>query len=464
LAKGGAMNLRRVVLRASNAIAITLAAVSATVAVADEPPFLITRYDEDYRYLAVDGAPTDFYDRFKYIRLPGEAWLSLGGEVRERYDVIDAARYGIGAARDAYLLQRLMLHADLHVNEGLRVFVQFGQEDAYGKVRPLAPSDANHVDLQNAFVDLKPFGSWPLTVRLGRQELMLNPTQRFVSVREGPNLRQSFDGVRATWSDPAGRIDVFATRPVNYKPDGFDDAADRTQGFSGIYASKTLRPGTTLDAYAFFSSRDGVTFGTTTGDERRQTWGARLAGRAEAFDFDTEGAYQTGSFAGRDVRAWAVSAITGYTLEMPWKPRLGGEFDAGSGDRGDGTLRTFNPLFPKGAYFNESATVSWANLTAARVSLTVQPESAVSLSLSVMERWRQSGRDAVYLQPFIALAATRDNTRRRVGEGYQLDASWKVNRHLGLSAQVLRQTAGPAITEAGGRTMDFAMLIGQLKF
>jgi hypothetical protein len=192
------MKPRREVLRAVHAVATTLAAVCATVAMAGEPPFLITRYDEDYRYLAVDGASTDLYDRFKYIHLPGQAWLSLGGELRERYDVLDAPRYGIGAARDTYLLQRLMLHADLHLNEGLRVFVQFGQEDVFGKTRPLAPSDANHVDLQNAFVDLKPVGSWPLTLRLGRQELMLNPTQRFVSVREGPNLRQSFDGVRAT--------------------------------------------------------------------------------------------------------------------------------------------------------------------------------------------------------------------------------------------------------------------------
>ena len=43
-----------------------------TPALAEPPPFRLTRYDEDYSYLAVSGAESTPGDRVKYIRLgPG---------------------------------------------------------------------------------------------------------------------------------------------------------------------------------------------------------------------------------------------------------------------------------------------------------------------------------------------------------------------------------------------------------
>ena len=449
--------------RARRATAVVAVVLPFAAAVADEPGFKLNRYDEDYGALrdAVDVAPSQ---RIKFMRIGETAYLSAGGELRERYDVVDAPRYGIGTTRDAYLLQRLLLHADARLDDRLRVFVQLGDEDAYGKNRPLAASDADRFDVANAFVDVRPFATAPLTVRAGRQELYLNATQRFVSVREGPNVRQSFDGVRLTWSDGPTRFEAFATRPVAYAPGSFDDAADRSQRFSGLYASFVPATGQTLDAYAFVSTRDAVRLGANTGDEHRQTFGLRWAGRREAVDFDVEGAGQTGRFAGRPIGAWALSAIVGYTWRAPGSPRAGFEVDIGSGDRGDGRVGTFVPLFPKGAYFNESSTVSWANLVALRPSLTIAPRAEVTLTASVLARWRQSGRDAVYVQPYVAIAPTLAGTARHVGETFQFDATWRVDRHLTLSAQALHATAGAAIRAAGGRPMDFAMAIGQYRF
>lgn len=79
-------------------------------------------------------------------------------------------------------------------------------------------------------------------------------------------------------------------------------------------------------------------------------------------------------------------------------------------------------------------------------------------------RWRQSGADAVYLQPYVPMAQTLNNQYRRVGSGVQLDGTWQVNRYLDFQAEVLRQEAGPAITAAGGHAVKFAMLIARLRF
>jgi hypothetical protein len=436
------------------------------LACAEPPPFKLMRFDEDYAYLSDPSKPGDLDDRLKFIPFGQAGYVSLGGEWRERYDSIGAERFGIGGSADHFVLQRLMLHADIHFNDRVRVFAQLGRGDAYRKSGPLGPSDEDRGDIQNLFIDFLPDPGRHLTLRIGRQEIAFNATQRFVSVREGPNVRQSFDGLRALWVDTAWHAQAFATRPVAYKVGSFDDSADRNQRFDGVDVSYAFSATQALEGYVLDLERERVGFGSIVGDERRHSFGLRWAGTSSGFDHDVEGIYQTGSFSGREIRAWAVGMIAGYTAGWAGKPRVGLEFDAGSGDRhpSDGRLETFNPMFPKGAYFNESSLTSWANLVLLRASLSLQPTARTSVSASVGERWRETGADAVYLQPYIAIAPTLQNHERRVGEIYQLDASWRANRYFTLSAQALRQSAGPAIRDAGGRAVNFTMLLGQAKF
>ena len=438
----------------------------ANLAIAQAPPFKTSRYDEDYSYLSASASPVDLGDRIKYIRLGDDAYLSLGGEIRERFESFDAPKFGIGAAADDYVLQRLLLSADAHLNDRLRGFVQLVQANAFRKASPLSPSDADHLDILNAFFDVKPDPDRTVTLRLGRQELYLNPAQRFVSLREGPNVRQSFDGLRVTWSAPKVRVDAFLTRPVLYKIDTFDDSSDRTQSFSGVSATSDIAPRQSVNGYLLYLDRQNVTFGLTKGNEHRESIGARWAGSEGPFDHDIEAVYQGGSFANQDIRAWAFGLVGGCTFADPRKPRVGLEFDAGSGDRraSDGRLETFNPMFPKGVYFNESALISWANLLLIRANVGFQPTPSTTLQVSVFERWRETGGDAVYLQPYSPLNATRTNAERRVGTGFQLDATWRVDRYLTFVAEVLHQGAGPAIQKASGRSVDFAMFIAQFRF
>ena len=451
------------------ALALAAAFGLAGPAAAQLPPLQLVRPDEDYSTLKDPEKRVGLEAQLKYIPLGDNLWLSLGGEARERLDVTHAARFGIGAQDDTSVLQRLLVHADLHLGDRARVYVELGEHEAFGKKPPYSPSDRDRLDVQNAFVDLSPGPT--LRIRLGRQELLLNSEQRFVSVREGPNIRQSFDGVRATWT-PAGsgwRIDAIAVHPVSISTEAFDDSSDRTQDFWGVQIARSFAAAGgrwEFDGYGFELDRDRVRYGAIQGDERRASFGMRLAGHAGPWDLDWEGMAQTGRFAGQDIRAWAVGLDTGYTLGLPWKPRLGFRLDVASGDRNprDGRLQTFNPLFPKGAYFNETALTSWANSTAPRASIRVQPRDDLTLEASVTERWRTSVHDAVYLQPAIALPQTLTNTHRRVGTALALDATWKATRNIGVTAELVRQTAGPAVTAAGGRDSDVAMLILQYRF
>src|SRR5690242_5077603 len=93
------------------------------------PAYKLFRYDEDYRYLQDQSRVSDIWDPIKYIRLGDDpnAFLSLGGEVRERFEYYSAPDFGVkGQSANGYLLHRLLLHSDLHLGEDFRTFVQFG--------------------------------------------------------------------------------------------------------------------------------------------------------------------------------------------------------------------------------------------------------------------------------------------------------------------------------------------------
>ena len=62
-------------------------------------------------------------------------------------------------------------------------------------------------------------------------------------------MRREFDGVRTFWTNGKGkRVDVLLDRPVNPKLGVFNDVADSTQLFWGVYATTTVAPSTRWSA------------------------------------------------------------------------------------------------------------------------------------------------------------------------------------------------------------------------
>ena len=103
------------------------------------------------------------------------------------------------------------------------------------------------------------------------------------------------------------------------------------------------------------------------GHEKRHTVGSRIGGRiGEAdFDYDVEAAYQFGTLAAADIKAYMVASEMGYTFfDAAGSPRLHAGFDYASGDDGPGgNAGTFSHLFPLGhAYFGHIDGVARQNI------------------------------------------------------------------------------------------------------
>src|SRR5258707_1693606 len=121
------------------------------------PQFKLSRQDEDWSVLRDPALRTDAFDVVKFIPLnrDGSSWLTLGGEVRQRYEYFDNFNWGKGPQDDnGYMLQRYMIHADAHIGENFRVFTQFksGLED--GRNGGPRPTDRDEVDMHQLFSDV----------------------------------------------------------------------------------------------------------------------------------------------------------------------------------------------------------------------------------------------------------------------------------------------------------------------
>jgi hypothetical protein len=426
------------------------------------PSYEMARQDEDWSALRDTSLRTDPFDPIKFVPLDatGAAYLTLGGELRERFEAVDHGLFGLGApGRDTYALHRLYLFGDLHLSPALRLFgeVASGSVGGFEGIPPATQKD--RLDLLQGLVDVTLPVPGGVTVRAGRQEMSFG-SSRLVSVRESPNIHRAFDGVRATWEpSPTFKLDVFATRPVENLFGSFDDRRDRTQAFWGAYATVAAPIlGSKLDVYYLGLKREDADFAQGLATERRHTVGARLFGKRDGFDWNVEAAGQFGTFGRAKIRAWTVSSNAGYTFEgAPFSPRLGLNADAISGDRdlGDRTLGTFNPLFPKLPYFSEANLAAPANLLDIQPNLTLSVTPELSVTVGWNPLWKFAKADAFYAPPFRSVDDTAGGSARFIGQQLVTAAEWQATEHVTIGGSYVYFAAGDRLRDAGGRSGQF---------
>jgi hypothetical protein len=419
------------------------------------PSFHLVRHDEDYSYLSDPARRTEPLDRVKYIPLSSsrpDVYLSLGGEVRERVEIFDNANW-VPSPTDTFLLQKYMLSADLHLGSRVRVFANLktGLED--GRTGGPRPTDEDKLDLHEAFLDLRLGGEKTAIVRVGRREYSLG-SQRLVSVRAGPNVRQSFDGVSVIVAPGAWRLEAFATKPVRTDTGVFDDDPDHTRTFWGVYATGALRffEHAGIDVYYMGLDRKQARFEQGTAPELRETVGTRIWHRPAPWDYNFEVVYQWGRFGLGPIRAWTFASDTGLTLRnAAWRPRFGLKADVTSGDKDplEPTLQSFNPLFPKGAYFGENQMLGPVNHIDLHPSVDLHPFSQVTVSPSWLFFWRENKNDGVYGVPGNLIRPVRGATSRYVGSQPAVMLTVDLGRHLSATVDWEYFIAGPFLRESG---------------
>jgi hypothetical protein len=370
---------------------------------------------------------------------------------------------GFGSAPESangynlYPLQRYMLHADVHFGKNMRAFVQTVTGLEYGAIGGPRPQiDFNEYDIHQAFVDIVQADDSEspdsVTWRLGRQEMFYG-SGRLVDVREGPNLRLSFDAARVLVRKGEWSVDGFWSKPVLNNPGVLDDDPNPAQSFWGVYGVHPLGllPDGHTDLYYLGFENANAHFNQLSGYELRHTLGTRLWGAPMPWEYNVELMYQFGKFGAGQIQAWSVASAARYNFpEWPLKPRLGLRADVASGDKNPNSpnLQSFNPLFPSGIYFNLANPVGPINMIDLHPVLDLTLSDTVSLTVDWNFFWRESLGDGIYALSGALIRPAGTGLARYVGSSPSLTMVWAANRHITVLSSYVHVFPGEFILQS----------------
>lgn len=426
------------------------------LALAQESPFKQLRYEENYSYLAQDTSVT-WYRKFKFnpVSTDKTIYFSFGGEVRYQYFYFKNQDWGEAPKdNDGFILSRYLGHVDFHVGKRFRTFVQLQSSLADGQADTPSPVDQNPLDLHQAFIDYStPLnGRAYIALRVGRQELSYG-SQRLVAVREAPNNRQSFDAAKFVYASKNTKLDVFYAHYVPAKSNIFDDGfSDATQFWSvyGVFNEIPLIKN--IDLYYLGIHRKVAIYNDGKGAESRHSIGARIWANTPGWQYDLEGLYQFGELEQSTISAWTMSANVSYTFfRSKLKPQIGLKTEAISGDKNtaDNRLNTFNPLFPKGAYFGLAALIGPYNLMDIHPYIQFNLTKKLLIAVDYDMFWRMNRNDGLYAVNgkliYPGLAGSSKHIGKQLGGAFE----YSLNRYLSFKQEITWFNAGEYLKTAG---------------
>jgi len=466
--------------------AVLLGSLSAQ---SDRPKYKFLRQNENWSWLAgKDTATTgDFWDPYKHFSLneDGTIWGSLGGSLRLRYEGWNNFNFSAppGATHDdGFLLTRVRMHADVHVGEDFRAFVEF--KGAYGGDRDLPGGrrglDSDTAALQQAFVDFRIVldEDWSVTLRPGRQMLMFGK-QRLVSPLGWSNTLRSWDGVSAALKGDDLTVTGFWTIFDPVQRYHFNDGDQDIQLY-GVYATGKCGDGggeadwsKGYDLYFIGFSRDASTFAGfngTTGHEDRFTVGARTWGDvgSTGMDYDVEAAWQFGEVGSGDINAYMVAAEVVYPLvDTAWNPRLHVGLDIASGDRTTGgDVQTFNQLYPLGhAYLGYIDTIGRQNIIDLSAGATCTPIKKLTTKVTWHQFWLMDDDDALYNAGGGVVRAGGATGATSVGSELDVTFKYPIDPHLVLLVGYSHFFADSVLEKSGpSEDIDFGYVQAEYTF
>ena len=353
--------------------------------------------------------------------------VKLGGQIRTRAEYANGfyqtpssnatlpgattslATGGVGArgesTDDNYVMNQTRLWADADVNEHLRVFIQLQDSRTFGAEGTTvgfanAGVENSILDIHQGYFDIKKLFDLPLTVRVGRQEIVWGD-HRVIGNFVWSNYGRVFDGGRFLWDTDTIHAEVIATTVDEDGYFGNDGSGNSDESmYAAQLAFKKLVPGALLELmYIQKNDQDDTSNSATAngfavaGDGSGvviHDIGARIDGKIpnlDAIDYTLEAHGQFGDYGGQSQRAWAFAGRTGYTCkEVAWKPRFGVEYDFASGDddQTDNEHGTFDNLYPTNHWQGNYGFIdllSWQNIHDFRSNIKVSPTSKMTVQV-----------------------------------------------------------------------------------
>jgi hypothetical protein len=376
---------------------------------------------------------------FEFENFP--AWLTLDMQIRLRTEDQAGYQYTFGNNR-IYELTRLWGGATVRPLKWLTGYMQFMDDHALGL--PVAHQNANmrdNFDLRQGYLELH---GGPVQLYAGRRELRFG-NERVVGISDYTNNSRRWDGFFGHLADKTNEnaLDVFSTSVVVVKPESLDKhGAGLT--FHGVYGTLnswipggiTLQPFVLVKALPRVESPRGI-----FGSETEVTFGAESTGKFLGnFNYDVLADLQRGSYSDASIHGGADVEKIGYTFRnLPWKPRLGGEYDYATGNPHNNLdrIKTYDQQYPSNHNaFGFSDLFGFQNIKQQRVNLDLGPTKNLTLLVQGEAIGVASRRDNIYNDSGTTAVAvpSRGFATNSIGDGFDLSSKYVFHDYLVFNA------------------------------
>jgi Alginate export len=320
-------------------------------------------------------------ESFKWDDIP--SWMSLDMQIRLRTELQSGYQYTQGNDR-IYELTRLYGGMTIRPSSNFTAYMQFIDTHALGlPLHEVAANMRDTFDLRQGYVE---FHHDNFALSAGRRELRYG-SERVIGISDFTNNSRTWDGFYGHVGDHTDKnnFDVFSTSVVTIHPTSLDThGAGLT--FHGIYGTiGSWLPNTRLQPFVLVKTAPRVKSQLGIyGSEVETTFGAEAEGRLRPkFEYDVLGDLQRGSYSNDSIHAGAGIAKIGYLFDsLPWKPRLGGEYDYATGNphQNPARISTYDQQYPSNHNaFGLFDLFGFQNIKQQRVNLDLGPTKNLSL-------------------------------------------------------------------------------------
>ena len=289
------------------------------------------------------------------IRIRGNYWGA--GSAQLSFDDNDPDNFNVE--------QRTLINVKADFTDDVTAFIELDSYNNWGdefrgfdtvRFDGVDTDSETEIGLYQAYIEMREAWGYPLTIKLGRQEILLG-SEWLIGNNDTASTFQglSYDAALMRYDADQFNATVFWARLAqDTAPLANDDDVD----LYVIYGSYTGLEDMTIDGYWMWArsptnagsqaALDGTDLGMIVPliveNADFHTVGARFAGIAGQFDWDVEAAAQFGDSGidGVDQDAFGATGEGGYTFDIEYQPRV---FITGSYYSGDDDDAPFNRLF-----------------------------------------------------------------------------------------------------------------------
>ena len=353
----------------------------------------------------------------------------------------------------------------------LLVDITDGRELAHEATNAEAP-----LDFTQLYLALHAPGGVPLTLKVGRQAMKIG-SERLISTSSWSNKQRAWDAIRLDADLARFQLTALVGNEVKIDTSGLDHG-DFGETLWGLFTQMEVSKRTAAELYVFglyktanldpespIRGEDGA-----KGDEHRITPGLRAHGEIEspAIDWEFEFAFQIGSRASDDINAFALSGGLGWTMPLPYAPRLGVEVNYASGDHDpeDGIAQTFQLLYgtTHGPY-GISDLFRWQNMVELSPSLDIALHPAFELRFEHHTYWLAETADDWVNSSGKVLREGLAAASRYAGQEVSIIATWSPHELFEIEGGLSHFMPGKFMRQTGDvKSATFGYLSGAFKF